>query len=124
MAESRAAHTVEHAWGTTTQGKYVHCQPSAWFHSLCFCVQELRKSVPEERHLSSAQPPEVFFHSSMQYDHTIKRWEHEWAGSQAYGSRNVTVPLLIEVWFLASTVPCRRDTLVLLVEAGICSVPS
>ncbi len=40
---------------------------------------------------------EVFFHNSMQYDHTLMRWEHEWAGTEACGSHDVTVPIQIEV---------------------------
>ena len=63
----------------------------------CSNTQELRRPVPEEHHLSSAGPPGVFFHNSIQYDHTIKRWEHEWAGSRACGSHDVTVPLQVEV---------------------------
>lgn len=80
-------------------------------------MQELLKPVPEEEHLSSALPPEVFFHSSIQYDHTIKRWEHEWAGSQACGSHDVTVPLLIEVCCSDNHGSVLQSHSVLLVEA-------
>ena len=59
-------------------------------------LQELLKPVPEERQLSS-DSVEVFFHNGMQYDHTLMRWEHEWAGTEACGSHDVTVPLQIEV---------------------------
>ena len=77
-------------------------------------MQELRKPVPEEHELSSAGPPEVLFHSSMQYDHTIKRWEHEWAGSQACGSHDVTAPLQVEVRPDSALQPPRRRHVLLL----------
>lgn len=59
-------------------------------------VQELLQPIPQEHQLVSGRV-EVFFHSSIQYDHTIMRWEHEWAGTEACGSHDMTVPIQIEV---------------------------
>lgn len=42
----------------------------------------------EERALGA----EVFIDNSMQYDHTIKRWEREWAGPGACGSSDASEP--------------------------------
>lgn len=54
--------------------------------------------MPSGEDLNSSPPlNEVFFHNEMQFDHTIKRWEQEFAGSEACGSQSASAPLRIEV---------------------------
>lgn len=84
-------------------------------------MQELLEPVPEEDHLINGRA-EVFFHTSMQYDHTIMRWEHDWAGTEPCGSHDVTVPIQIEV--MLRTVRVASASMVTLCRVSLLSAPT